>query len=678
MNFKKTGVGNFWALIVLLIVGSILNACNGSGGGGNTSNGNNTTVSLGILSNGSSVQSSSDQFALSGKANYTGVLTMSVSSFNSLLNSSASNLPTITMKPESCVLTAGNPRQSSCEYIISTTSSVTNGTYIITPTFTNESGIPRVLSNLFINVTNGPTLIAGNLSIMVNNPNLITGESTAATVTLSGSANVSDLIVYILSSNTSVLSIEPQSCNLSTVNNSCQVHITGLAAGNAVANVSATGYNYISSDTITVNSPVVPGNLSVTLGVSDLAYGESTTATVTLTDSSRVNGLSVNISSGNNNIATVIPGSCTVSSANNTCQVSVIGGSQTDTTAITASANEYTAAQADINVAPIVKYAYVSNRLSDSISMYSLNAATGQLSLFNTAKVTVTPNGIIANRSGTNLYLLNQNFLGMCSVNSQSGMLSPVKYTAFNILTAIAPDVTGQYLYATDFFDQSVFMYSVNGATNTLTPLNPPSIATESQPVRLVIDPSNKCVYVTNPFINTISMYKIESSTGQLTALNPASVPSESSSIAMLVDKSGHYLYVTSVGAQLISTYNIDSNTGLLADTSSVALPESATASIITTDPSGKYIYVVDTLLSRLFMYKIDPNTGGLTPLSPGIIPLPTGPTAFTFDPFGKYAYITNQASTISRYSLNESNGVLTPFGSPVATGSFPTGITFN
>jgi DNA-binding beta-propeller fold protein YncE len=66
---------------------------------------------------------------------------------------------------------------------------------------------------------------------------------------------------------------------------------------------------------------------------------------------------------------------------------------------------------------------------------------------------------------------------------------------------------------------------------------------------------------------------------------------------------------------------------------------------------------------------------GGLTILSPATVSTGTRPTSIAFHPDGKFLFVVNSTSnTLSGFSLQTQNGVLTPV-TPLATSSSPFGV---
>lgn len=87
-------------------------------------------------------------------------------------------------------------------------------------------------------------------------------------------------------------------------------------------------------------------------------------------------------------------------------------------------------------------------------------------------------------------------------------------------------------------------------------------------------------------------------------------------------------------------------------------------AHMISTDPSGKFVFATDLGLDRIYQYRFDDNTGKLTPNTPSFISASSpgaGPRHFVFTPQGDGMWLINEeASTLTRYSLDNHTGTLT------------------
>lgn len=281
--------------------------------------------------------------------------------------------------------------------------------------------------------------------------------------------------------------------------------------------------------------------------------------------------------------------------------------------------------------ASLSRFAYVANFNDNTVSMYTVNPANGQL-------------GVVG------------------SVATGTGPRS------------IAVDPLGRFAYVANLSSNNVSAYTVNPITGALTSVGTVPVGTG--PRFVTVDPLGKFVYVTNQLSNNISAFNINASTGALTSVagSPFAAPSSSVPYAVTVDFAGRFAYVTNAGfSSSVSAYSIDASTGALAIVGTV--PTGFDPRSVTIDPTGKFAYVANIASSNVSVYSIDGATGALTSLA--TTPAGTDAYSVVVDPSGRFAYVANvTANTISAYSINASTGLLTSLGAAVPTGINPYSIT--
>src|SRR5262245_58602072 len=83
-------------------------------------------------------------------------------------------------------------------------------------------------------------------------------------------------------------------------------------------------------------------------------------------------------------------------------------------------------------------------------------------------------------------------------------------------------------------------------------------------------------------------------------------------------------------------------------------------------------------LFLKRFDFSIDQSSGLLTAIGS---PVATGtfPRSIAIDPAGRFAYVVNQTDkTVSSYTIDSNNGQLNPFGSPFTVEDQPISITID
>jgi len=165
---------------------------------------------------------------------------------------------------------------------------------------------------------------------------------------------------------------------------------------------------------------------------------------------------------------------------------------------------------------------YVTNQNANTVSMYAINATTGQLTALATPTVATgnTPASITVNPAGT-------------------------------------------FAYVANLFGNTVSMYAIDASSGQLTALSTPTVATGTYPSSITINPAGTFAYVANLFGNTVSMYAIDASSGVLTALTTPTVATGSPN-SITVNPAGTFAYVANTSGNTVSMYAIDASSGIL------------------------------------------------------------------------------------------------------------------
>ena len=342
---------------------------------------------------------------------------------------------------------------------------------------------------------------------------------------------------------------------------------------------------------------------------------------------------------------------------------------------------------ASIAVDPTGKFAYVANggcpdTFAGNVSMFGIDGTTGALtSIGSPVAADFGPHSVTVDASGKFVYVANDGAfevtggsVSMYTINAATGALtstgtidspcapppSPGSCSPFSV----AVDPSGKFVYATNeggFAPTSISMYSVNGTTGALTFRGVVSAA--GRAVSVTVDPSDKFAYVATwndppGSAGNVSMYSIDGGTGALTSIG--TISAGTNPVAVAVDSKGKFAYVANSGSNDLSMYTINTTTGALTSTGTIAAGAQPVS--VAVDPTGKFAYVVNSTSNDVSMYTIDATTGALT--SVGTIAVELSPTSVAIDPSGKFAYVTNSGSnSVSMYSIDGATGALTLIG---------------
>lgn len=389
--------------------------------------------------------------------------------------------------------------------------------------------------------------ILGSLVFSQSNLSVTTGSSNTVTLSLIGSMHVNGLNVRLTSSNTSIATVSPVTCVLSSPPGSpqdCTVIVSGVSNGSATITASADRYTPVVLDVV-VSSSTIPGALFFSPASESVTTGSSNYFILGLSGSSGISNLQVNLASANSSIATISPTSCILNSESNVgCLVNVSGISN-GTTNITATASGYTVAPAVIMVSPnpvpgSISFgntslnASVSQSVSVSLVLKNSSGISNQivnLSSANPAIATVSPSSCSLSSTPGNrtcLVTITANESGSTKINATSSgyTIAPVNIT-----------VAGQGVYSRTFkfinnCSQPVWFGSTGGATNSLINGNDsrstacaPSLADAVCPSGSTCRNSGDAGYICyfNPLQPTNNNFKIESGTSMVIGIPSSS-----------------------------------------------------------------------------------------------------------------------------------------------------------
>ncbi len=256
--------------------------------------------------------------------------------------------------------------------------------------------------------------------------------------------------------------------------------------------------------------------------------------------------------------------------------------------------------------------------------------------------------------------------------------------------TAIAIDASGQYIYAADTKNQTLYGFNYNGSTVS-TLFGPILTGVQS----IALDPQGTLLYALASGSITAIRYPASASPEVQTPQTGGNFAGNWTAAA--IDATGQYLVAFDPTAKAISTFQITPVTGAATDGALTFLNKVSVAgnpASFAFDPAGMYVVVSDSTANTVTAYSFTPKaTTVFTPLTGGaIITLPTtpggSPGQVVFDASGQYLYIalsgvptgtTPTPGAVAVYTTNVASGVpafAAVTGSPFAAGTATTGLT--
>jgi 6-phosphogluconolactonase len=340
------------------------------------------------------------------------------------------------------------------------------------------------------------------------------------------------------------------------------------------------------------------------------------------------------------------------------------------------------------------EFSFVANSGVDSISAFSIDAASGALlSVGPPVAVNFGPSGIAGTIDKKYLYVSDSrsNDVSAFAVDAASGALTTVPGSPFAagaspsavaVYTASWCTVRGghcglnMYAYVANAGADTVSAYTID-QSGLLTPIA--SYATGTGPSAMAVRPDGQFLYIANTgSSNNISAYLIDPFGGDLRPV-PGSPFSASGNVNSLAFGAGEaFLYAASstggnasILGYRIHPFSTDVNSGALA-----LLPafpfDLPSCNYIITDQAGAFLYAAAG--TSVLAFSIDQQTGALSPLPGSPFTVGAASDSLSIDPANQFLYVTNRsAGTVTGFRLNAATGELTPMSaSPFPAGHSP------
>jgi 6-phosphogluconolactonase len=181
-------------------------------------------------------------------------------------------------------------------------------------------------------------------------------------------------------------------------------------------------------------------------------------------------------------------------------------------------------------------------------------------------------------------------------------------------------DGANRFAFVADLGLDKVLVYRFDAAKGTLTPNDPPAVATApgAGPRHFAFHPDGKHAYVINELDSTITALSYDPERGVLTKVQtvstlPKGYKGNTTTAEVQVHPSGKFLYGSNRGHDSIVTYRIDAKSGELTyvghQKDGIKVPRN-----FGIDPSGTFLLVANQDSNSLVVFRIDPKTGELKP----------------------------------------------------------------
>lgn len=341
-------------------------------------------------------------------------------------------------------------------------------------------------------------------------------------------------------------------------------------------------------------------------------------------------------------------------------------------------------------------YAYVGSRTTrernargEGISVFKVNAATGQLERVQVVADLVNPSFLARNRQGDVLYVIHgdQQEVSAFRVDASDGTLRFLNRQSCQGKNPVhlALDPTERFLVVSNHLSGSLAVLPLAldgslGEVSQIVPLEgtPGPHKTEqpfSKPHFNPFDPSGRFVVVPDKGLDRIFCFRFAN--GQLQPAARASVTTRENAGPrhLAFHPTEPFAYVVNELDSSVTAYRFSAETGDLQPLQVLsALPDHFTgnsrASGIVVDHAGRTLYASNRGYDSIAIFRIEPGTGRLafmgTQASEG-----RTPRFFTLSPDGRMLFVLNEDSdSIVPFTVHESSGLLRPTGLSVSCGS--------
>jgi 6-phosphogluconolactonase (cycloisomerase 2 family) len=318
-----------------------------------------------------------------------------------------------------------------------------------------------------------------------------------------------------------------------------------------------------------------------------------------------------------------------------------------------ASANRGTVANAAVTAPSIAcvtqtpRFAVGIDFLDRSLSLYAVDAATGQL----------RPRGEV--RTG----------------------LHPVDF---------ATDASGRFWYVLNRGSQTISVYTFDASTGAVLevpgspyPSGTPEVLDEFYPpgnMALIAHPRLNYLYVATGLFGrelSIRALAVDRANGALTDIPGGPFAAGEGRLKLSIDDGGRFAYAVNEFSREIYSYTIDQASGALAEIANGRVATGFTPDALVLHPNGKFAYLTDHYDGTLAAFSIDAITGALRAVVGSPFAVAGRPDAsVVFHPGGRFLYIVrsapnqSQQSALDAFAIDQTTGALTPLGSSTLFGA--------
>lgn len=325
---------------------------------------------------------------------------------------------------------------------------------------------------------------------------------------------------------------------------------------------------------------------------------------------------------------------------------------------------------AEKTVSIIPDFAFILNKAKSELLVYRVNAETGGFKKLTSTRTGKQPVAIAHDPLNRFVYVANagDDTVSAFSVDSKSGQLTEVKGSPYKVGKKprdIIVDANGWYLYTIneDSKDMSVFLIHYSKGQLAEAQGSPLSFA--SQPSRISGDQTSRFIYVGSEEQKSVRVFRFRTAvTPSIFEVDDHGSPFifNATPSAIVNDPTGRFTLVTQKESNLLSMFFVQASTGELLQIPGNEIPyklDGREPVDAVFHPEGKFVYVLNEASKSISQIKIERKLGKMAKVADAIKTSGV-PTAMSIDPAGKFLYVSNQGKkALQRFAIDSRSGQL-------------------
>ncbi|MEO7141962.1 MAG: lactonase family protein, partial [Bryobacteraceae bacterium] len=270
-----------------------------------------------------------------------------------------------------------------------------------------------------------------------------------------------------------------------------------------------------------------------------------------------------------------------------------------------------------------------------AVNAFSINAATGQLTLINSVSSKgAGPCYVGVDNTGKYVFVANygSGSIAAFPVKDDGGLGDATAFIQHKGSSAnpqrqsgphahyihVSPD--NRFVIVADLGLDEVLVYRFDASVGTLTPNQFPYAKVDpgAGPRHFAFHPNGRFGYVVTEMGSTVVAFTWNGATGQLRNLQtisalPKGFTGESTGAEIAVHPNGKFLYSSNRGDDSIAVFSINPGKGTLKLDENVSV-QGKEPRFFTLDPTGRYLFAANQNSDNLVLFHVDQKTGRLTP----------------------------------------------------------------